>query len=72
MAVCLTECHRFSVRETFTDVLNPIPDDSSEEGKDFREEFRQKNNKKTMDYIENLNPLSYRFHDILLLMKICQ
>lgn len=49
----------FSVRETFTDVLNPIPDDSSEEGKDFREEFRQKNNKKTMDYIENLNPLSY-------------
>ena len=50
---------RFSINEAFTDILSPTPEDSTEEGDDLREEFRQKNNQKTMEYIEELNDLSY-------------
>ncbi|MDN6293293.1 MAG: anti-sigma factor C-terminal domain-containing protein [Alkalibacterium sp.] len=50
---------RFSIREGFDHVYSPLPDDASDGTKDMMKEFKQQMNNQTLEYIEELNDLSY-------------
>ncbi|MGO1590231.1 MAG: anti sigma factor C-terminal domain-containing protein, partial [Alkalibacterium gilvum] len=50
---------RFSIDEAFRDIIRPFPEEASDQSVDIKEEFKQRFNSKTIEYMEELNDLSY-------------
>ncbi|GEK91656.1 anti sigma factor C-terminal domain-containing protein [Alkalibacterium kapii] len=50
---------RFSINNGFSDVYSPYPEEASDHSVEIKEKFKQRFNNKTVEYMEELNDLSY-------------